>query len=107
MAVTIGKAIKIIREAKGKSLGALASQAEVSIPYLSLVEADKRNPSLDVIQRIAVALEIPPDVFLLIGTRANSSLKSSNNIASRLLVILNQMEGFEKRIQDAIQEQEC
>ena len=64
MAVTIGKAIKIIREAKGKSLGALASQAEVSIPYLSLVEADKRNPSLDVIQRIALALEIPPDVFL-------------------------------------------
>ena len=106
MAVTIGKAIKIIREAKGKSLGELASQAEVSIPYLSLVEADKRNPSLDVIQRIAVALEIPPDVFLLIGTSANSSLKSSNNIASRLLVILNQMEGFEKRIQDAIQEQE-
>jgi transcriptional regulator with XRE-family HTH domain len=106
MAVTIGKAIKTIREAKGKSLGALANQAGVSIPYLSLVEADKRNPSLEVIQRIAVAMEIPADVFLLVGTGGNSSLKSSNNLASRLLVMLNQLESFERRIQDAVQEQE-
>ena len=107
MAVTIGKAIKIIREAKGKSLGLLASQAEVSIPYLSLVEADKRNPSLDVIQRIAKALEVPLDVFLLIGTGTNSSLKSSNNLASRLMAMLNKMEVFERKIQNAIQEQGC
>ena len=66
MAVTIGKAIKIIREAKGKSLGVLANQAKVSVPYLSLVEADKRNPSIDVIQRIAKTLEVPPDVLVLI-----------------------------------------
>jgi transcriptional regulator with XRE-family HTH domain len=104
MAVTIGKAIKIIREAKGKSLGVLANQAKVSIPYLSLVEADKRNPSLNVIQKIAEALEVPLDVFLLIGTRANSSLKSSNNLASRLMTMLNQMEIFERKIQDAVQE---
>lgn len=107
MAVTIGKAIKIIREAKGKSLGVLARQADVSIPYLSLVEADKRNPSLNVIQRIALALEIPSDVFLLIGTSANSSLKSSNNMVSRLTVILNQMEAFEQKIQNVIQKKEC
>ena len=107
MAITIGKAIKIIREAKGKSLGVLASQAKVSVPYLSLVEANKRNPSLEVIQRIALALEIPPDVFLLIGTGANSSLKSSDSMASRLMAIFNQMEVFERKIQDAVQEQEC
>ena len=102
MAVTIGKAIKIIREAKGKSLGALADQAKVSIPYLSLIEADKRNPSLDVIQKIAEALEVPLDVFLLVGTRANSSLKSSNNLTGRLMTMLNQMEIFERKIQDAL-----
>jgi len=105
MAVTIGKAIKIIREAKGKSLGVLANQAKVSIPYLSLVEADKRNPSLDVIQRAAAALEVPLDVFLLIGTTANSSLKSSNDLATRLVVMLNKMEIFERKIQDAVHEQ--
>jgi len=107
MAITIGKAIKIIREAKRKSLGVLANQAGISTPYLSLVEADKRNPSLDVIQRISTALDIPPDVFLLIGTGADSSLKSGNDSTSRLMVILNQMEDFERRIQDAIQAQGC
>jgi transcriptional regulator with XRE-family HTH domain len=105
MAVTIGKAIKIIREAKGKSLGVLASQAKVSIPYLSLIEADKRNPSLDVIQRVALALEIPPDVFLLVAAGTNSSLKSSDSMASRLMAILNRMEVFERKIQDAMQEE--
>lgn len=106
MAVTIGKAIKIIREAKGKSLGVLASEAKVSIPYLSLVEANKRNPSLDVIQRIAESLEIPPDVFLLIGTRSKGSLKSSSDVSSRLMVMLNRMHDFERKIQDAVQRQE-
>lgn len=106
MAITIGKAIKIIRGAKGKSLGILATEAKISIPYLSLVEADRRNPSLEVIQRVALALEIPPDVFFLIGSGANSSLKSSDSMASRLMTMLNQMEVFERKIQDAVQEQE-
>lgn len=102
MAITIGKAIKIIREAKGKSLGVLAKQAKVSIPYLSLVESNKRNPSLDVIQRIAESLEVPPDIFLLIGTSAKTSLKSNNNLARRLMTMLNQIEVFERKIQDAL-----
>ena len=67
MSITIGKAIKIIREAKGKSLGNLATKSKISVPYLSLVEGDKRNPSIDVLKRLADNLEIPVEVFLLVG----------------------------------------
>jgi len=102
VAVTIGKAIKIIREANNKSLGSLASEAQISTPYLSLVESDKRTPSLDVIKRLSKALSIPADIFFLIGSGPNTSLNSSNDLTSRLISILNQMEVFEKRIKDAL-----
>jgi len=105
MSVTIGKAIKIIREAKAKTLCALATEAKVSIPYLSLVEANKRNPSLEVIKRLSEALEIPADTLLLIGSGAGTSLVSSNNLTSRLMDILGQIENLEKRIKDAIKKQ--
>ncbi len=102
MAVTIGRAIKIIREANNKSLGSLASEAQISTPYLSLVEGDKRTPSLDVIKRLSKALNIPADIFFLIASGSNTSLNSSDDLASRLISILNQMEVFEKRIKDAV-----
>jgi transcriptional regulator with XRE-family HTH domain len=102
MPVTVGRAIKIIREANNKSLGFLASEARISTPYLSLVEADKRTPSLDVIKRLSEALNVPADIFFLIGSGSNSSLNSSNDLTSRLISMLNQMEVFEKRIQDAV-----
>ena len=105
MAVTIGKAIKIIREAQGKSLGALAESAAVSVPYLSLLEGDKRNPSLDVIKRLADALAVPEDVFLLIGCGQSASLSSSSEMTSRLVSILQEMESFEERLRDAVSEQ--
>ena len=105
MAVTVGKAIKIIREANGKSLAVLSREAKISIPYLSLVEGDKRNPSLDVINRVAEALRVPPDIFLLIGSGSNTSLSSSNNMTSRLIAMLTQMEIFKIRIKNAVQEQ--
>lgn len=102
MSLTIGKAIKVIREAKSKSLGTLSTEAKISVPYLSLIEGDRRNPSLEVIDRISRALDVPVDVFMLIGSSEKSSLTSSNELVSRLMSILNQMESFEQRIRDAV-----
>ena len=106
MALTIGKAIKILREARGKSLGDLAVQAKISVPCLSLVEANKRNPSLDVGERVAGVLGVSSDIFLLIGSKSNNSLSTSDDLTSRLMSIFMQMEKFEKRIKDAITQQE-
>ncbi len=98
MAVTIGKAIKILREAKDRSLGNLAAQAKVSVPYLSLVESDKRTPSIDVVKKLARALEVPADVFFLIGSGPSTSLNTNSDVTSRLLVMLKQLEAFEEKI---------
>ena len=105
MSVTIGKAIKIIREAKGESLGSLAIKAKVSIPYLSLVESDKRTPSFNVVAKVASALEVPADVFYLIGSGVNSSLNTTSDIAMRLMSMMNQMKDFEEKIKDEVKKQ--
>ena len=106
MSVTIGKAIKIIREAKGSSLRDLAVQANVSTPYLSLLENNKRNPSLDVLSRLATALDVPVDVMLIIAAGENSAIRSDNDLAVRLMSILDQMDLYEQRIIDEIQLQD-
>ena len=107
MAVTIGKAIKIIREAKGKSLGVTANESGLSIPYLSLVEADKRTPSLEAIGRIAQCLEVPADVFVLIGSGEGSSLSSSDDLTGRLLGVVRGMETLRQKLRDTLGEQGC
>jgi len=105
MAVTIGKAIKVIREAKGKSLGALATQSKLSVPYLSLVESDKRTPSLDAIKRLAETLEVPADIFLLIGSGRGSCLTSTDDLTDRLLAFVNRMEALQEKLKDALDKQ--
>lgn len=107
MAVTIGNAIRMIREAKSKSLGALAAEAELSVPYLSLVESDKRTPSLDAIRRIAGSLEVPADVFLLIGSGESSSLSTSDALTERLLRVVQRMESLRQKLRDTLGEQGC
>ena len=103
MAVTIGKSIKIIREAKGKLLGELAMEASVSVPYLSLIEGDKRTPSIEVINRVAFSLGVPSEIFIIIGSGSNTTLKSRDESIEKLIAIIEQMESFEKRIRDAIE----
>ena len=106
MTLSVGKAIKIIREAKGIALGELAIQARISVPYLSLLESDKRKPSLTVIGQLANTLDVPVDVFFLLSSGHDSTLSTTCNVANRLLVALKQMESYEKRIKDAISNQD-
>jgi transcriptional regulator with XRE-family HTH domain len=57
--VTLGNAIKIIRTARNITQRALAKQLKVSANYLSLIESDKRDPSLAFLNRLAAQLGVP------------------------------------------------
>jgi transcriptional regulator with XRE-family HTH domain len=57
--VTLGNAIKLIRTARKLTQRKLAKQLEVSANYLSLIESDKRDPSLAFLNRLAAQLGIP------------------------------------------------
>ena len=56
----IGKNIKTVRRLKDIKQEDLAANAEISISYLSRIESGLANPSVEVLEDIAKALEIDP-----------------------------------------------
>lgn len=54
----LGGAVRRIREAKGLTQDQLATKAGVHFAYLSNVERGKKDPSVDVMIRLADALEV-------------------------------------------------
>ncbi|MBO0539041.1 XRE family transcriptional regulator [Clostridium botulinum] len=60
--------LKKIREEKNISQSKLAILADISRSYVSEIEAGKKTPSLDVLEKIAEALEVCV-ALLLINTR--------------------------------------
>lgn len=57
--MTLGNAIKLIRTARNLTQRKLAKQLKVSANYLSLIESDKRDPSLAFLNRLAAQLGVP------------------------------------------------
>jgi transcriptional regulator with XRE-family HTH domain len=57
--------LRRLRKTKGLSQEDLAKKARVSQPYLSQLEAGTyRNPSIEVLQRLAKALGVPVTALL-------------------------------------------
>lgn len=65
----LGKTIRTCRKIQGYTLEQLASECNLSISYLSLVEQDKREPSLSSLQSICDALNTPLNVVLFLAAK--------------------------------------
>jgi transcriptional regulator with XRE-family HTH domain len=61
----LGTTIRKLRMASGLSQAELARRARVSASFLSLVERDKREPTLSVLRRLADELRVPFGVILV------------------------------------------
>jgi|SRR6266516_7619255 len=61
----IGKTIKFLRIAKGLKQSDLAEQVKVSTNYISLIENDKREPSLSFLKELTKTLDIPVGLLFL------------------------------------------
>lgn len=61
----IGKTIKFLRTAKGLKQSDLAERVKVSTNYISLIENNKREPSLSFLKELASNLDIPVSMLFL------------------------------------------
>jgi transcriptional regulator with XRE-family HTH domain len=62
---SLGRLIRRLRDEKGMTQGQLAVKANVPREWLSLVETDAiKKPDRERLERIAVALETPPETLL-------------------------------------------
>ena len=76
--MTLGNAIKLIRTAKGVKQLTLAKQLEVSPNYISLLEKNKREPSIGFLRRLAKQLGVPVGLFFLWLDTDDPTLKTRN-----------------------------
>ncbi|MEH1791141.1 helix-turn-helix domain-containing protein [Nostoc sp.] len=63
--MTVKILLKQVREKKGLSLNDLSRLSGVSPQYLSTLEKGKKNPSLDIVDKLCKALEVQVGELLL------------------------------------------
>ncbi len=97
MSKHLGKTIRILRQAKSLKVTDVAKSSDVSVPYLSLVENGERQPSLEVIQRIADTLGVPSEALIVMGM-GSDSLKSNDRRTTALTDMVGKLIDIEDKL---------
>ena len=65
---TFGANVRHYRKARGLSQEAFAEAAELSVAMISKIERGETAPSLESVEKIAVALDVPEAILFSAGT---------------------------------------
>ena len=93
----LGKTIRILRQAKSLTVTDVAKDSGVSVPYLSLVENGDRQPSLEVMRRLAGALGVPSEALIVMGMGGNG-LISTDRRTTALTDTVGQLIEIERKL---------
>lgn len=63
----VGANVRRLRGERGLTQEQLAHDARIDVTYLRGIEAGRRNPSVDVLAKMARVLDVHPSVLLLDG----------------------------------------
>ena len=102
MPLSVGKTIRILRDARALSASEVAKRAGISLPYLSLVETGRRSPSIEKLRSLSDALGVPTDFLLIIASGKHSSLTSNKEHVQRLLNVMQRLANLERELQNEI-----
>jgi transcriptional regulator with XRE-family HTH domain len=87
-----GKAVRISRSLADLSQRDLAAILETDASYISLIEANKREPSREFLERLADKLRIPMHLFVLLATeveeRGDENKHRLSELAQALVKLL-------------------
>lgn len=72
--MTLGSAIKLIRTARRVKQVDLADKLKVSANYISLIEKDKREPSVTFLKHLANHLGVPVSLFFMYQEIGNAPM---------------------------------
>lgn len=86
------KAVRLLRATKDLTQKELAERAKIDPAYLSMIETGRRNPSRDMLERLAGAAEIPTSLLHLLASERddlrNVSEKQAETLGKQLLELL-------------------
>lgn len=86
--MNIGKKLREIRRSKGFTMKELSNKSKVSQSYISDLENEKNNkPSIDILNKLAKALEVP--LTKLLEVEIYDELPLTNNYRDALIGLTN------------------
>lgn len=83
--MNVGRAIRLCRVTRGASQGTVARQASCSVSYLSMLENNKRDPTLSTIARVARALQIPIGLLFFLASEQEDLGPIDEKAAGKLM----------------------
>ena len=83
----LGQVISSLRKKRNLSQGSLANQIGISQTYMSMIERDKKEPSITVVKQIGESLEVPYQLLFFL-TLDEKDLSTTNEFKQPLLVEL-------------------
>ncbi|MEZ5465728.1 MAG: helix-turn-helix transcriptional regulator [Lysobacteraceae bacterium] len=83
--MNVGRAIRLCRTKRGASQGAVARRASCSVSYLSMLENNKRDPTLSTLTRVAQALQIPVGLLFFLASEQEDLGPIDEKTAGKLM----------------------
>jgi len=87
----IGKTVRRLREHRGQTLKELAESCGLSLSYLSLIERDKREPSLANLSKLAEVFDLPPSILVLLSADADTYESDKSGLSNLLMEMVEEV----------------
>jgi len=98
IAKSIGENIRTLRKERGLSQEQLALRADINTSYMGQVERGEKNPTIDVLSKIAMALHLPLEKLVQFDSRIGTEA-GSDDFADK---IAHQINGLTLKEQEAV-----
>ncbi len=93
---SLGATIRLLRESHGMSAVQLAKGIDVDKSYISLIESDSRKPSVELLNKLSVFLQVPLD-FLV-----DMAIERKRDKNCELGSIFTEFEALERKLKNVI-----
>jgi transcriptional regulator with XRE-family HTH domain len=92
--MNLGRTIRMCRTQRGLSQAELADRADCSVSYLSVLENNKRDPTLSMLTKIANALNMPIGLLFFLASEKDElqgiDKEFAGELARTALELLNE-----------------
>ena len=91
MDASIGATIRKLRSHRELTLKDLAEATGLSLSYLSLIERNKREPSLSNLERISNVFDLPPSILIFLSSNVDQHQGTQAQIDEQMMLIVTDL----------------
>lgn len=93
----LGEVIRITRVANDMTNSTLSEKSGVSISYITEIEKGKKNPSTDILNKLAIALNLKQEDLYELDELHNELIKSKEKLSVYRILLISILELYNSR----------